>query len=230
MIQSRNRIAHGTALSVLFVSVRVNNGYKDTRSFLTVYSITFRFYVKKSVGKSIRVREREKANVCGEQSAKDSRKLITWKRSGVASVQKQTPSAYKFVWDSARNPVALAHVEIKIKEKEGKWREKHGEGNMGMKYKSVRERSIAVAANFPNFVNKLPETKILKRIVKVLTSSRTLAIYPFLPSFADCVYLFSNPRENNFLHYNLSPPRSLLISLLFFSRRASYAYHIDTTR
>lgn len=42
---------------------------------------------------------------------------------------------------------------------------------MGMKYKSVRERSIAVAANFPNFVNKLPETKILKRIVKVLTSS-----------------------------------------------------------
>lgn len=101
---------------------------------------------------------------------------------------------------------------------------------MGMKYKSVRERSIAVAANFPNFVNKLPETKILKRIVKVLTSSRTLAIYPFLPSFADCVYLFSNPRENNFLHYNLSPPRSLLISLLFFSRRASYAYHIDTTR
>lgn len=101
---------------------------------------------------------------------------------------------------------------------------------MGMKYKSVRESSIAVAANFPNFVNKLPETKILKRIVKVLTSSRTLAIYPFLPSFVDCVYLFSNPRENNFLHYNLSPPRSLLISLLFFSRRASYAYHIDTTR
>lgn len=60
LIQSRNRIAHGTALSVLFVSVRVNNGYKDTRSFLTVYSITFRFYVKKSVGKSIRVRERER--------------------------------------------------------------------------------------------------------------------------------------------------------------------------
>lgn len=132
MIQSRNRIAHGTALSVLFVSVRVNNGYKDTRSFLTVYSIRFRFYVKKSVGKSIRVREREKANVRGEQSAKDSRKLITWKRSGVASVQKQTPSAYKFVWDSARNPVALAHVEIKIKEKGRKmageaWGGQHGD-------------------------------------------------------------------------------------------------------
>lgn len=86
--------------------------------------------------KSIRVREkereREKANVRGEQSTKDSRKLITWKRSGVASVQKQTPSAYKFVWDSARNPVALAHVEIKIKEKGRKmageaWGGQHGD-------------------------------------------------------------------------------------------------------
>ena len=34
-----------------------------------------------------------------------------------------------------------------------------------------------MAANFPNFANKLPETKIPKRIVKVLTSSPTLAIF-----------------------------------------------------
>lgn len=86
LIQSRNRIAHGTALSVSFVSVRVNNGYKDTRSFLTVYSVTFRFYVKKFVGKCIRIRERKRKreDIRGEQSAKESRNLIIWKGSRVA--------------------------------------------------------------------------------------------------------------------------------------------------
>lgn len=91
-------------------------------------------------------------------------------------------------------------MEIEIKERKEK--EAAGKGReQRMKYKSVRERrSIAVAANFPNFANKLPETKILKRIVKVLTCSRPLQfIRASLPPFlADCVYLFSIPKKTFF--------------------------------
>lgn len=91
-------------------------------------------------------------------------------------------------------------MEIEIKERKEK--EAAGKGReQRMKYKSVRERrSIAVAANFPNFANKLPETKILKRIVKVLTCSRPLQfIRASLPPFlADCVYLFSIPEKTFF--------------------------------
>lgn len=102
-----------------------------------------------------------------------------------------------------------------------------------MKYKSVRERSIAVAANFPNFTNKLPETKILKRIVKVLTSSsRTLAIYPRVPSSPPSLIAFissSIPEKTIFytatcllhVHLSRSPCYSFPVIPLF----SSYAYH-----
>lgn len=88
-----------------------------------------------------------------------------------------------------------------------------------MKYKSGRERSIAVAANFPNFVNKLPETKILKRIVKVLTCSPCdLSPSSSLPSLIANLSVFY-PRENNFPRHNLS-----LSLLFFFPRLACHAY------
>lgn len=102
-----------------------------------------------------------------------------------------------------------------------------------MKYKSVRERSIAVAANFPNFANKLPETKILKRIVKVLTSSSsTLAIYPRVPSSPPSLIAFissSIPEKTIFytatcllhVHLSRSPCYSFPVIPLF----SSYAYH-----
>lgn len=88
-----------------------------------------------------------------------------------------------------------------------------------MKYKSGRERSIAVAANFPNFVNKLPGTKILKRIVKVLTCSPCdLSPSSSLPSLIANLSVFY-PRENNFPRHNLS-----LSLLFFFPRLACHAY------
>lgn len=88
-----------------------------------------------------------------------------------------------------------------------------------MKYKSGRERSIAVAANFPNFVNKLPETKILKRIVKVLTCSPCdLSPSSSFPSLIANLSVFY-PRENNFPRHNLS-----LSLLFFFPRLACHAY------
>lgn len=106
-------------------------------------------------------------------------------------------------------------MEIEIKERKEK--EAAGKGReQRMKYKSVRERrSIAVAANFPNFANKLPETKILKRIVKVLTCSRPLQfIRASLPPFlADCVYLYLLFRRKHF-----SLPRLVILS-------AFYAFH-----
>lgn len=91
-----------------------------------------------------------------------------------------------------------------------------------MKYKSGRERSIAVAANFPNFVNKLPGTKILKRIVKVLNLLPLRFIPLFFPPFADCEFICFLSQRKQF-----STPRlvSLLISLLFFfPRLACHAY------
>lgn len=109
-------------------------------------------------------------------------------------------------------------MEIKIKEK---GRKMAGEawGGQRMKYKSVRERSIAVAANFPNFANKLPETKILKRIVKVLTSSsRTLAIYPRVPFSPPSLIAFISSSIPEKTIFYLSPPRSsllVILSLLF---------------
>lgn len=82
-----------------------------------------------------------------------------------------------------------------------------------MKYKSGRERSIAVAANFPNFVNKLPGTKILKRIVKVLNLLPLRFIPLFFPPFADCEFIcflsqrkqFSTPQLVSLLVVLLSP-------------------------
>lgn len=91
-----------------------------------------------------------------------------------------------------------------------------------MKYKSGRERSIAVAANFPNFVNKLPGTKILKRIVKVLNLLPLRFIPLFFPPFADCEFICFLSQRKQF-----STPQlvSLLISLLFFfPRLACHAY------
>lgn len=96
---------------------------------------------------------------------------------------------------------------------------REGNNKRGMKYKSGRERSIAVAANFPNFVNKLPETKILKRIVKVLTCSPCdLSPSSSLPSLIANLSVFY-PRENNFPRHNLS-----LSLLFFFPRLACHAY------
>lgn len=46
---------------------------------------------------------------------------------------------------------------------------------------SLYVKGATVAANFPNFANKLPETKIPQRIVKVLTSSPILAVFLCLP-------------------------------------------------
>lgn len=46
---------------------------------------------------------------------------------------------------------------------------------------SLYVKGATVAANFPNFANKLPETKIPQRIVKVLTSSPILAVFLRLP-------------------------------------------------
>lgn len=81
---------------------------------------------------------------------------------------------------------------------------REGNNKRGMKYKSGRERSIAVAANFPNFVNKLPGTKILKRIVKVLTCSPCdLSPSSSLPSLIANLSVFY-PRENNFPRHDLS--------------------------
>lgn len=96
---------------------------------------------------------------------------------------------------------------------------REGNNKRGMKYKSGRERSIAVAANFPNFVNKLPGTKILKRIVKVLTCSPCdLSPSSSLPSLIANLSVFY-PRENNFPRHNLS-----LSLLFFFPRLACHAY------
>lgn len=96
---------------------------------------------------------------------------------------------------------------------------REGNNKRGMKYKSGRERSIAVAANFPNFVNKLPGTKILKRIVKVLTCSPCdLSPSSSLPSLIANLSVFY-PRENNFPRHDLS-----LSLLFFFPRLACHAY------